>query len=198
MKRELHSKFAIIFLTAVKSTQSMSCSVSDTDDIDFIMSVQHQLQAFEIKRENNDILKSTPKPRTPGRWLSESSLSPNKNSQIEPPKRPRKSYREPGRWVSDSRLSVNNKSQIDPPRRPKKNDAEPMSYEDFRWKGAMGDEPSALIPTQPMRRKSIGKLVDDFQDVILSMNYCQISVASSHKDVGLSYRTPNIHAAFSA
>jgi hypothetical protein len=88
--------------------------------------------------------------------------------------------------------------QIDPPRRPKKNDAEPMSYEDFRWKGAMGDEPSALIPTQPMRRKSIGKLVDDFQDVILTMNYCQISVASSHKDVGLSYRTPNIHAAFSA
>lgn len=180
---------------------SFSVTSTDADDTNFIMSVQHHLESLEDKCEGvatNDRWNSTPKSRTPGRWLSDSSLSVSNKSHIEPPRRPRKNHREPGRWVSDSRLSVNCKSQIDPPRRPKKNDTEPISYEDFRWKGAMVDKPSALIQTQPIRRKSISKLVDDLEDAIISMNYCQISVGSNHPDRGLSYRTPNIHAAFSA
>jgi hypothetical protein len=173
----------------------MSCSVPDAEDIDFIMSVQHQLQSMELKSDvetKDDRWNSAPKSRTPGRWLSESSLSVNNKSQNEPPRRPRKNHREPGRWASDSRLSVNYKAQLDPPRRPMKNDAEPISGDDFRWKDCECDKPSALIPIQPKRRKSIGKLVDDFQDVLLSMNY---QISQDHQGL---HRLPNIHAAFSA
>ena len=78
-----------------------------------------------------------------------------------------------------------------------KYDAEPISCEDFRWKACVYDKPSALIPLQPKRRESIGKLADNFQDVLLSKNY-RVSVLSNYKDLNLSRRTPKIQAAMSA
>ena len=163
--------------------------------------VQDQLQAMEDKSDvvtKEDRWNSTLKPRTPGRWLSESSLSVSNKSLNEPPRRPKRNHREPGRWTSDSRISAEYKAKIDPPRRPIKDDAEPISCEDFRWKDCVFDKPSALIPLQPKRRESIGRhvLVDEFQDVLLSMDY-QIS-HSEHQGFSPSHRLPNIHAAFSA
>ena len=163
------------------------------------MSLQHQLKAVEVEREvsnKDDRWSSAPKQRTFGRWLSDSSLSVNFKSQIEPPRRPRKNHPEPGRWVSDSGLSVNCKFQIDPPRRPRQNDGEPMPHEDFRLTDDTVEHISTLIPIQPKRRKSIGKLVDEFQDVTLSKNNCQLPLSSN--DLVLSYQKPNIKAAISA
>lgn len=172
----------------------MSCRVPETDDINFIMSVQHQLQATMDKRniaKKEDRWSSAPKPRSPERWLN----SVYDKSQIEPPRRPKKNHQDAGRWLVDSALSVNCKGQIDPHDCAMKNDADLLSHEDFRWKDCLCDKPYIMI--QPRRRESIGILVDDFQDVQLSKNY-HVSALSNHQDLSLSHRMPKIHAAMSA
>jgi hypothetical protein len=187
--------------TGTVKYKKMYCTLSDGNDVDFVMSVQHHLQALEVESDvvkNDDRWDSAPKARTPGRWLSDSSISVSSKSKVEPPRRPRISQREPGRWVSDSNLLVNYKSQDDPPRQPQKNDAEPMTFDDSRWKSNIGNPPSALIPVQPKRRKSIAKLVDDHQCTILSLNCHQLPTVSCHQDLNSPHRQPNIHAAFSA
>jgi hypothetical protein len=123
------------------------------DDSELIMSIQYQLQAMEsmssVVIEDN-------------RWSSSSKL------------------RSPGRWLSDSSLSVNDKSQIRPPRRPNKDHDELQIKEDFRWKDNTScDFAASHVPTKPIRRKSIGLTADDFQDICSPLSYSQVSRASN-------------------
>ena len=144
----------------------MSFSVSDHDDIDFIMNVQHQLINHDDRNIQDDRWNSKPKPRAPGRWMSESSLCLN-----EPPRRPRKNHREPGRWESDSNLS-RTKSHMEPPRRPTKCNVEQKSTEESRWKDCLPMKTSSFVLTKPTRRESLGLSVEEIHEKMASMN-CQ-------------------------
>jgi hypothetical protein len=107
------------------------------------------------------------------RWEDCLCDKPNNKSQIEPPQRPMK------------RLSVSCEGRVDPPHCSMKNDVDLISRGEFRWKDCLRVKPSVLI--QPIRRGSVGILVDDIQDVHQSKSH-----------FSQSHQTPKIQAAMSA